>query len=179
MTQFLHLSSIEQKDQSTLIGRAYDDYHNVVFNYLRRRVNVASDVEDLTQDVFVRLLEYAGQLRENTLKYFVFTVARSVLFDHLRRLYRHRDVLSDTLPETLSANNELENAIIAEDLARMEQREIGRLSPQRKTIYLLYRFSEHDTSDIAGELALSKRTVENHIFAARKTIRSAMRRHCS
>jgi RNA polymerase sigma-70 factor (ECF subfamily) len=166
-------------DRSALIGKAYTEYYAAVFNYLRQRVGNSPGAEDLTQDVFVRLLEYGGELRECTLKYFVFTVARSILYDYLRRLYRRRHILADTTVETAEASNEVESRIIAQEFAEMERREINHLSPQRKIVYALYRFSEQGASDIAHDLALSRRTVENHIFPARQTIQKVMERYCS
>lgn len=177
---YLSSTTTLDTDRSALISKAYGDHYSAVFNYLRQRTGSAASAEDLAQDVFVRLLEYSGELRECTIKYFVFTVARSVLYDHLRHVYRRRNVLANVVAtESAAQNNELENRIVANDLAEMERLEIGRLSPQRKIVYALYRFSERDASDIARDLSLSKRTVENHIFTARSTIRKAMERHCS
>lgn len=178
-TTLLNFDEAQNLSQFQLIEKAYCKYHNYVLGYLRQRLNTTSDAEDLAQDVFIRLLEYAQELREDTLKYFVFSVTRNILYDYLRKHYRMKGRLIRDVQEHVAISNDIENGIIARDLQEMEQREITRLSPQRKTIYILYRFSEQNTSDIADVLSLSKRTVENHIFSARKTIREAMWQHCN
>ena len=53
--------------------------------YLRRTCSRAADVPDLRQEIYVRVYESAGAARPRFAKAFLFTTARNLLVDRLRR----------------------------------------------------------------------------------------------
>ena len=158
-----------------LITEYYEEYRQSVFFYICRRIENRSDAEDLTQDAFLRLLEYRMMIRRDTLKYFLFTIVRNLLNDYLRRYYKRQEIdryLYDTLPVTTV---EPENRMVADELRRLESRRVSALPEQRRKVYIMSRFQDKSADDIAEELNLSKRTVENHLFISRKEVREFIR----
>ena len=159
-----------------LITEYYEEYRQSVFFYICRRIENRSDAEDLTQDAFLRLLEYRMMIRRDTLKYFLFTIVRNLLNDYLRRYYKRQEIdryLYDMLPrETV----EPESRMVADELRRLESRRVSALPEQRRKVYIMSRFQDKPADDIAEELNLSKRTVENHLFISRREVREFIRR---
>ena len=49
-----------------IITRSYEEYHQVILNYITYRIAHRYEAEDLTQDVFVRLMDYKQMLRPDT-----------------------------------------------------------------------------------------------------------------
>ena len=159
-----------------LITEYYEEYRQSVFFYICRRIENRSDAEDLTQDAFLRLLEYRMMIRRDTLKYFLFTIVRNLLNDYLRRYYKKQEIdryLYDTLPVTTV---EPESRMVADELRRLESRRVSALPEQRRKVYIMSRFQDKSAEDIAEELKLSRRTVENHLFISRKEVREFIRR---
>ncbi len=158
-----------------LITEYYEEYRQSVFFYICRRIENRSDAEDLTQDAFLRLLEYRMMIRRDTLKYFLFTIVRNLLNDYLRRYYKRQEIdryLYDTLPVTTV---EPESRMVADELRRLESRRVSALPEQRRKVYIMSRFQDKSAEDIAEELKLSQRTVENHLFISRKEVREFIR----
>lgn len=159
-----------------LITEYYEEYRQSVFFYICRRIENRSDAEDLTQDAFLRLLEYRMMIRRDTLKYFLFTIVRNLLNDYLRRYYKRQEIdryLYDTLPVTTV---EPESRMVADELRRLESRRVSALPEQRRKVYIMSRFQDKPAEDIAEELKLSRRTVENHLFISRREVREFIRR---
>lgn len=159
-----------------LITEYYEEYRQSVFFYICRRIENRSDAEDLTQDAFLRLLEYRMMIRRDTLKYFIFTIVRNLLNDYLRRYYKRQEIdryLYDTLPVTTV---EPESRMVADELRRLECRRVSALPEQRRKVYIMSRFQDKSAEDIAEELKLSQRTVENHLFISRREVREFIRR---
>ena len=153
-----------------LITEYYEEYRQSVFFYICRRIENRSDAEDLTQDAFLRLLEYRMMIRRDTLKYFLFTIVRNLLNDYLRRYYKRQEIdryLYDTLPVTTV---EPESRMVADELRRLESRRVSALPEQRRKVYIMSRFQDKSAEDIAEELKLSRRTVENHLFISRRKV---------
>ena len=62
-----------------LIAQSYVEYYNEVLNYISVRVTDIFDAENIAQDVWVRLLEYDKELSAESLRSFIYTVARNLV----------------------------------------------------------------------------------------------------
>lgn len=158
-----------------IITRAYETYYAAILSYITYRISHKCEAEDLTQDVFVRLLDYKPMLRESTVKYFLFTIARNIVTDHLRRYYKKQEITSYIYDTATLYSNEAEENCIVKDLQLLEQKKLMTFSPQRQKVYAMSRFEDNSVQEISAKLQLSKRTVENHLLTGRKIMRSYMR----
>lgn len=166
----------DQPQTSTqLIAESYEQYHRSVLLYIFYKINDREEAEDLSQDVFLRLMDYKQMLRPDTIKHFIYTIARNLVTDYLRRYYKRQEVTSyiyDTCPST---SNEAEERIVAHDLLQCEKQRMRLLPVQRQKVYRMSRFEDKSIEDISGELNLSRRTVENHLRISRKEMREYMK----
>jgi len=158
-----------------LITHSYEKYHQTILSYITYRINHKYEAEDMVQDVFVRLLDYKAMLREDTVKYFLFTIARNLVTDYIRRYYKKQEVTTYIYETTTTTVADTDENCIADDLLRLENNKLSTFSPQRRKVYVLNRFEDLCVGEIADELQLSKRTVENHLLMGRKIMRAFMR----
>ena len=159
-----------------LIADSYERYHFSVYLYIYNKVNNKEEAEDLSQDVFVRLMDYKQMLRPDTVKYFLFTIARNIVTDYIRRYYKKQEIDSYMYDFAVTSSNETEETIIADDLASVEQRQLSTFPEQRRIVYALSRYEGKTSAEIAEEMQLSRRTVENHLFIGRREMREFFRK---
>lgn len=174
-TSKTHFMENTATDTSHLIVHAYDEYYASIQQYIAYRINHKYDAEDLAQDVFVRLLDYKQMLRPETVRYFIYTIARNMVTDYIRRYYKRQEIdyfLYETLPVT---SNETEEKLLADNIAELEHLKVQAFPAQRKAVYTLNRYEEQSVPEIAELLNLSRRTVENHLFLGRKEVRAYMK----
>ena len=115
-----------------IITNSYKEYHQVILTYITYRITHRYEAEDLAQDVFVRLLDYKQMLRPDTVKYFLFAIARNIVTDYIRRYYKKQEIDSYMYDFAVTSSNETEEAIIADDLASAEQRRLAIFPEQRR-----------------------------------------------
>lgn len=158
-----------------LIADSYERYHFSVYLYIYNKVNNKEEAEDLSQDVFVRLMDYKRMLRPDTVKFFIYTISRNLVNDYLRRYYKKQEITSYMYDRTEVSHNEVESCVVADDLLACEKRRLEFLPSQRRKIYVMNRFEDKSVTDISEELNLSRRTVENHLFISRKEVREYLK----
>lgn len=158
-----------------LIARIFADQRQSVFFYVYKKIGKKEDSEDLVQDAYLRLLEYRTMLRPDTVKYFLFTIVRNLVTDYFRRFYKRQEVVDFLQEFSQTRIMESDSHVIVKDLQKQEWNRVRLLPRQRRKIYVMNRFEGKNLSEIASELHLSQRTVENHLFISRKEVRMYMK----
>lgn len=146
----------------------YRAYFPRVYGYIGYRVNSRSDAEDLTAEVFLKVVksirgfEYRG---EGSFAAWIFRIAHNVLGSHYRKdsqesfsLDEVPDMASDELPPD-------QNFLQAEQLAQLRMH-VAALSPRRQEIITLKFFGGLRNTEIAAVLGLDERTVAAYLCRA-------------
>ena len=93
-------------------GRLFDHYHGPIYRYIVSRVHRPSDAEDLTQLVFMKVLEALPRYESRGIPFggWLFRLARNAVIDHVRTHRDHADLetvalrsASDAGPEEIVA----------------------------------------------------------------------------
>jgi RNA polymerase sigma-70 factor (ECF subfamily) len=128
----------------------------------------ASELDDLVQEVFLRIQSHTSDRSIDQLERYLFTVAASVLTDRARRravrqataheVYEERhDPIEERTPERVLLDREAVDLVIAA---------VADLPERTRDVFLLHRFEEMTCSSIAAQLGLSVSAVEKHIMKA-------------
>ncbi len=82
------------------IGAIYDRYFSDVYRFVCYRLNDEKVAEDISSDVFVRMLEATrtGHGPQTNIKAWLLATASHIVIDHLRKTYRRPE---SELPESL------------------------------------------------------------------------------
>lgn len=161
--------------KSDLIENSYKELRQSLYIYICKAVKNDDEAEDIVQDVFLRLIEYNDMLRHDTVKYFIFTIAKNLILDY----YRKHSVVNDYNSYYSYLYNEctLEDSsshTVVNDILRMERKFVSELPRQRRKVYELVRYEEKTVSYISSEMSLSIKTVENHLLLGRKYVRECL-----
>lgn len=152
----------------------YRRYFPRVYAYLAYRVGNARDAEDLTSEVFLRVVEALSSFvdrGDGAFAAWLFAIARRCLADFYRKRPPETialDELSiDELPQIHGMQYLPPDAAFLgkERFARLRQM-IGTLAPRRQEIITLRFFAELQNKEIAVVLGLDERTVASHLCRA-------------
>ena len=127
----------------------FERYNKRIFNFLARMTMDRDLAEDLTQNVFLRIIKYRNSYREGArFQSWIYQVARNVFSDHYQanknKFSDFVDVekVSDQLrdPEENEAIDERENLL---------QRSLAMLNEEQRELLVLTRFQQMKYEDVA------------------------------
>lgn len=157
-------------------ARFYAKYLDIIRAYIACRIPNRCDAEDLAQDVFVRLLGYGQLINSDTVGSFLFTIAHNIVTDVQRRYYRRDKVMAEWEQEAIVSANTTEHESAARELTKLHRMSVDKLPPQRRKVYELMDGEDWTVDRVAVHMNLSVRTVEGHLYLARKEIRARLSR---
>lgn len=175
-------------------ARAYETVFRSLYpslvTYVARIVDSQAVGEELVQEIFLTLWQRRATLEiaEGSLSAYLFTSARNRALAHLRRekvatrwreratfdaLIAERELSRDAggrdggggMPDAVEV--ELSVAIAAA---------VAALPPRARQVFTMHRQGGRTYGEIAAELGVSLRTVENHMSAALKSLRARLAR---
>lgn len=135
----------------------------------------SDDVDDLTQEVFLRLMGEACPASLRRPEAFVFTLARNLVRDRARRLYTKAGSGSVSLDDVqLRCDGPTPDEALEHDerLQRVVTR-LESLKPDARRAFLLHRVHGYSYAAIAREFGVSISMIEKHVMAAIAALRDA------
>lgn len=151
-------------------------HEEALVNYLLRVWPRRDEVPDLRQETYIRVYQAAATTRPTSAKAFMFTTARHLMADRIRR---QRVISIDTMGD-LDTLNVLIDEITPEQKVRARQ-ELRRLAvafdslpPRCRETVWLRRVDELSQNEVAQRLGISPRTVEKHLVKGMRYLANAM-----
>jgi RNA polymerase sigma factor (sigma-70 family) len=133
--------------------------------YLTRVWPNRDEIHDLRQETYIRVYEAARKARPHAAKSFLFTTARHLMADRVRR---RRIVSMEAIGDLDVLNVPIEEASPEQKLnARQELMQLARafriLPPKCREVIWLRRVDELSQKEVASRLNISEKTVESHV----------------
>lgn len=138
--------------------RLYDMYMERVYRYVSYRVGIVADVEDLTQEVFLRAWNsIRGYQPRKPFLAWLFTIAHNLVIDYYRKKGRQLEVTLDDLPLSTGGaeDPEMEEMVDRDTVRRM----IANLSGDEQQVLMLRFVEGLDHSAVATAIGKSQGAV--------------------
>lgn len=152
------------------IARIYDSFFEPVYRFIRWRVEDPAEAEDLTSEVFLKFLTSlrGEQAPRDSLRGWLFRVARNVLYDHYRSVSRVGP-LDETLP--LAAETDLDGDLQSALDARRVRQALTMLAPDQQEVLILRFGQMMSLQDTAESMGKSVSAIKSLQFRAIDTLR--------
>ena len=165
-------------NNNQLLSNYYSMHRDELVSFIAVRTVDTIEAEDIVQDIFLRLLRGQHLITPQTLPSLLHTMARHAVSDYYRRrhvheTYEHYIQTSDIRYQT--SDDSVESVFSAQQLMERMERSLARLPKACCEIYRLHIYDGMKVNDIAQELSLPYKQVENRLGQARKAVRQQLR----
>ena len=163
----VQLKEGDEKAFTTLYRR----YWPKVYNFSRLYLSSILEIEEVVQEVFVKVWESRTLLREDdNFKGFLFIITRNLVFNQFRRSFNENAYKLTVLSSVMPYYN-LEEELSAADLQEFIEKMVKELPPRQQEVFNLSRNAHLTYKEISIRLNNSEKTVERHINEALKFLK--------
>ncbi len=152
-------------------------HEEALMRYLGRSWRRRHEIPDLRQEIYIRVYEAAQKSRPSAPKSFLFTTARHLMTDHLRR---QRIVAIDTVGDldalivpALEENVPEQRTAAHQELRRLAQA-LEALPPRCREVIWMRRVEDLAQKEVAIRLRITQKTVEKHVMKGMKLLAEAL-----
>jgi RNA polymerase sigma factor (sigma-70 family) len=158
------------------------EHQAMVFRTLLRMTGSREHLDDLAQDVFLRLFRALPQFRgEALVTTYLYRITVNVAQDEWKRRRRDQQSLVSISDETSDWENRLqhpdhnaEEQIEEREFQDLVEEQLQRLSSVERSVLVLYHQEEQTYEQIALALAIPIGTVRTHLHRGRKKLREGI-----
>lgn len=150
----------------------FDNNYEYIRNYL---FYLSGDImlsEDLVQDVFLQLWEKRKNVKNDTVRSFLFTIARNAFLKNYRR--KKYDLKFNSTYIEKVEHESPEFLLELKEFDQKLQKTISDLPERCRTVYLMSRMDEMSYSQIAENLQVSVKAVEKQMSKALAILRKEL-----
>lgn len=177
-------------DDAVLIASLKQDNHGAfeqiyhrsaakLLQYINRHVHDRAVSEELLQEVFLSLWARRAELHiTSSLESYLFGAAKYQILGYIRsEKMQHKYAEHLALFAVSRLGNAAEDLMGLTDLKAVLDEHLATLPPKCQQAFRLSRFEHRTITEIADEMDISTRTVENYLTQALKHLRTALRQY--
>jgi RNA polymerase sigma factor (sigma-70 family) len=153
-------------------------YSKALQRFFANRVGNPSDVNDLVQKVFVRVLQRAQGGPIEHVQQYLFQVAANVLTDEYRRAKSRHEDEHDSYDETVhQLHSEIspERIVLGQEALARVTDAVRQLPQMTRDVYVLRIRKEYEFPQIARLLRISERGAQRHMATALKILEAVLK----
>lgn len=165
------LSHEDEAAFEVIFAKYYPKVHAFALGLLKE----GDDADDLTQQVFIKVWERRLRMGEvKDLDSYLYRITKNSFLDLIEQKQKRQGVSTiDRITDIPSRESTIDD-IAAEELKLLVDMVVENMSEQRRRVFVLSREQGKTNQEIANELGISKKTVENHLHLALQELRKVI-----
>lgn len=147
----------------------FAEYYAPINNFLFYKCGDSALSEDLTQDVFMKLWDKRDEVKQDTVKSYLYTIANNMLLNKIRHekvkmnfAEKHKTQQEEQSPQYFLEEKEFKNKL---------ESIIGEMPDKQREVFLMNRIEDLTYQEIADRLNLSVKAIEKRMHGALNHIR--------
>ncbi|MBC6425034.1 MAG: RNA polymerase sigma-70 factor [Ekhidna sp.] len=171
----LLFDQVKKNDMSAyevIFKKYFKELYRFAFSFVRD----GKVAEEMAQEVFLYLWEKRLQIEiQTTLKTYLYSAVKNKCLNYIKLELPRQQSISDISEVMLSVSEENKDEGESEQLKKYVKSAIDSLPKKCRQIFILSRNAGMTYEEIAEELNLSKKTVENQMGIALKKLRESLK----
>jgi len=165
-----------KKDDKSAMDELFNNYYHRLFHFSKSILKIENEIDDILQEVFVKIWLNRHKIDSaETFNAFIYTVTKNEVLNLIRTNLRNQTFRDELYMKSVAEEYHLQNETEFNELKAGIDKIIANLPPKRQQVFILSRTEGLTNKEIAQQLNISDKTVEDHITHAIKYIKSSMK----
>lgn len=156
------------KGDLDLLRHLFDRYHLRIYNFFQKMARNQVVSEDLTQDVFAKVIRYRSSYNEGNFASWIFTIARNIFSSYYQKQKKER---SHMINDDLLGSGEVLLTESNEDELKHLQKALLKLSNSDRELIVMHRFQKIKYEQIAEITGSSEGAIKVKVHRAIKKLK--------
>jgi RNA polymerase sigma-70 factor (ECF subfamily) len=169
------LEGLKQKDERAF-EVLFKTHYEALVKFTYKYLNNAEEAEEIVQETFYNLWKKSSEIKiQTSIKSYLYQAVRNSSLNAIK----HKQVQKKYIDHVEKNDTSLstENHMELDELTAKINEAINQLPPKCKQVFELSRYEEKKYQEIADELGISIKTVENHMGKALSLLRKSLKEY--
>lgn len=162
-----------KKGETNSFNTFYEKYWKLVYGSAIKRTKNSEKAQDITQDVFMGLWLNKSELKIDNPSAYLYTAVRNKVLDLFEKEKRYVP-LEQLLYDNIQNDEEADAIIIRNEFMHAYKALVESLPAQQKKIFKFFFDQDLSTEEIAHQMAISRKTVQNQLGRASSSLKSKL-----
>jgi len=155
--------NVAARAQSDELSKLFEEHNRALHSFLMMRTGNEQEAHEVAQEAYVRVLQLHRPGAVSFLRAYWFKTAANIAIDRARqRVVRGRLDRRDTSEDFIDRVGPDRHLLATQELELLEKA-LSELPPKYRKAFVMHRFEDRSTGEIARELGIQKRMVRNYI----------------
>ena len=157
------------------VGQVHAEQAAFVWRSLYRLGAAASDLPDLTQEVFVVVHRQRGTFdADKAIRPWLWGICLGVVRNYRKRAFRHHE-RSRAEPPEMAGRSDPEGELEAREARARGERALAALDPDKRAVFMMFEVEGMSGQEIAECVGVPLGTVHSRLHAARRELSSMLK----
>jgi len=161
-----------KNDDIKAFDNLFEEYGKRLYHFAYGYLKSKDDAEEIVQEVFLKVWRNRKQLKPDlSFKAYIFKIAYHQILEILKQINRRQAYRYEIIDESIFFNDDTNTRLNYQMLLEKVESLIQKLPSRQKEILLKRKKEGIPVKEIATQLGVSPKTVENHLTQALKSIK--------
>lgn len=163
-------------DDKHAFDELYRLYYPKLYVYSKSFLKIDSGIDDILQEVFVKVWMNRKNIKKvETYNAFLYTITKNTLLNEIRSRLKSEEFRTDLFYKSVASEFITQEAVEYNDIRKQVDQLVLQLPEKRRKIYLMSREEGKPNAEIAAELGISVKTVEDHMTHSLRFLKDRLR----
>ncbi len=165
-----------KKDDKSAVDELFSYYYPRLYHFSKSILKIENDIDDILQEVFVKIWLNRQKINNvETFNSYIFTITKNEVLNLIRSNLRDQTFKDELFLRSVAEEYQTQNLVEFNEIETRINQIVASLPEKRQQVFILSRMEGLSNKEIALQLNISEKTVEDHITHAIKYIKSSLK----
>lgn len=165
-----------KKDDKSAVDELFNYYYPRLYHFSKSILKIEAEIDDILQEVFVKIWLNRHKINNaETFNSYIFTITKNEVLNLIRSNLKNQTFRDELFRRTVADEYQPQNQLEFDEIKAGIDKIVASLPEKRQQVFILSRTGGQSNREIAQQLNISEKTVEDHITHAIKYINICMK----